>query len=165
MPSDEETPVQPSAVGRRTVLAGGAGLAAAVVLAGCGDDSEPGTGSTSEAPTDENSETPDAGGEEGNGGAAGGTELGAAAAVAVGGGVVFADQGVVVTQPAEGDFRAFDSACTHLTCSVTEVTDTINCVCHNSKFALEDGSVVSGPATEPLAAKEVSVADGKISLA
>jgi Rieske Fe-S protein len=71
----------------------------------------------------------------------------------------------VVTQPADGDFRAFGNICTHSSCPVTDVTDTINCNCHNSRFALEDGSVVSGPAPEPLPTKEVTVADGKIILA
>ena len=34
---------------------------------------------------------------------------------------------------------------------------TINCTCHNSKFAITDGSVKQGPATKPLAAKELKV--------
>jgi Rieske Fe-S protein len=165
MPSDEETTVQqlPN-VGRRTLLAGGAGLAAAVVLAGCGDDATPGSGSASDAPADD-PETPDAGGEKGDGGTTGGTELGDAAAVAVGSGVIFAEQNVVVTQPTEGEFRGFDSICTHQGCPVSDVTDTINCNCHGSQFSLEDGSVVSDPATKALPAKQVTVVDGKILLA
>lgn len=42
---------------------------------------------------------------------------------------------------------------------------TINCVCHNSRFSIEDGSVKSGPAQAPLAAKEVKVSGDQISLA
>jgi Rieske Fe-S protein len=79
--------------------------------------------------------------------------------------VIFAEQNVVVTQPTEGEFRAFDNICTHLNCPVTDVTDTINCNCHGSKFSIEDGSVVSKPAEKPLPAKQVTVVDGKILLA
>jgi Rieske Fe-S protein len=41
---------------------------------------------------------------------------------------------------------------------VATVTDTINCDCHGSKFSITDGSVVNPPATEPLAAKTVTMA-------
>jgi Rieske Fe-S protein len=42
---------------------------------------------------------------------------------------------------------------------------TINCPCHGSKFSVEDGSVASGPATRPLAAKKIAVDGDQISLA
>jgi Rieske Fe-S protein len=79
--------------------------------------------------------------------------------------VIFAEQNVVVTQPTEGEFRGFDNICTHQGCPVSDVTDTINCNCHGSKFSLEDGSVVSAPATKALSAKQVTLVDGKILLA
>lgn len=170
MPSDDETTVQLPAIGRRRLLAGGAGIAAAVVLAGCGNDSEPAADSTSEPPADPPEPSQDGSPEPSEGdpqapSEGGGTELGDASAVAVGGGAIFAAQRVVVTQPTEGNFRAFDITCTHAGCPVSEVTDTILCTCHGSTFALEDGSVVSGPATEPLGTKNVTVADGTITLA
>ncbi|MGH3456111.1 MAG: Rieske (2Fe-2S) protein [Nocardioidaceae bacterium] len=145
-------------LGRRTVLrgvaVGGVGLTA---LAACGSDdgesSDSGdTSEPSEAPT---SESPsDAGG----GGGGGGEVLGSASDVPVGGGVVYADQEVVVTQPTEGDFLGFTAICTHQGCTVGDVSDgTINCPCHGSMYSIEDGSVVGGPAPAPLASENVSV--------
>jgi Rieske Fe-S protein len=154
--ADQERPF-----GRRTVLVGGVGAAAAaVILGGCGDDSSaPGADPTSESdsePSSEPASEPPAGS---------GTELGPAADVAVGGGVIFNnDDPVVVTQPTEGEFRAFGANCTHAGCLLASVTETINCDCHGSKFSIEDGSVVSGPAEDPLPAREVSVDGDTITL-
>ena len=86
---------------------------------------------------------------------AGGSAI-AKADIPVGGGKIFADLQAVVTQPASGEFKAFTSVCTHQGCTVAEVVQTINCTCHGSKFSITDGSVVSGPATAPLAAKNVA---------
>nr|WP_225956210.1 Rieske (2Fe-2S) protein [Amycolatopsis lexingtonensis] len=98
--------------------------------------------------------------------AAGGTELGAAADIPVGGGKVFADKQVVVTQPVAGTFAAFSAVCTHQGCTVDAVADgTINCPCHGSKFKVADGSVANGPAAQPLPKKAVTVTGGKITLA
>ena len=83
----------------------------------------------------------------------------------VGGGKVFAAQQVVVTQPAAGTFAAFSAICTHQGCTVDAVADgTINCPCHGSKFAVADGSVATGPASQPLEKKTVTVTGGKIRL-
>jgi Rieske Fe-S protein len=72
-----------------------------------------------------------------------GVVLASAGEVDVGGGLIVADQNVVITQPTEGDFRAFSATCTHQGCTVSSVSDgTINCNCHNSRFSIEDGSVV-----------------------
>ncbi len=51
----------------------------------------------------------------------------------------------------------YSKICTHAGCPVSQVTDTINCNCHGSKFSLTDGSVVAGPAERPLAARTVTV--------
>jgi Rieske Fe-S protein len=77
--------------------------------------------------------------------------------VPVGGGVIIAAEQIVVTQPADGEFKAFGSTCTHQGCQVNEVADgQIKCPCHSSRYSIEDGSVQGGPAPEPL--PEVGVA-------
>jgi Rieske Fe-S protein len=98
--------------------------------------------------------------------AQGGASLVAASDVPVGGGTVFAEQDVVVTQPTAGEFRAFSATCTHQGCPVTEVADgTINCNCHGSKFAVEDGKVIDGPADSPLPERAIEVDGEEIRLA
>lgn len=73
-----------------------------------------------------------------------------------GGGLV--RDGIVVTQPTKGDFRAFDARCPHQGCAVDDVTaDAISCPCHGSRFAPGDGSVVQGPATQGLTARTATV--------
>ena len=60
--------------------------------------------------------------------------------IEVGGGAIFADDEVVITQPSEGEFKAFSAVCTHQGCLVSSVSDgTINCDCHGSKFSIETG--------------------------
>lgn len=73
-----------------------------------------------------------------------------------GGGLV-RDQ-VVVTQPTAGEFRAFAARCPHQGCAVDQVTtESIVCPCHGSQFALTDGSVVQGPATEGLSERTATI--------
>jgi Rieske Fe-S protein len=89
--------------------------------------------------------------------AAAGDVLGKATDVPVGGGKIFADKKLVVTQPEVGQFKGFSAVCTHQGCLVDKVADgTIDCPCHGSKFKL-DGSVNTGPATQPLAPAAVRV--------
>lgn len=95
-----------------------------------------------------------------------GEALGSTADVPVGGGMIYADQEIVVTQPTEGDFKAFSAVCTHQSCLVTAVKDgTIDCACHGSKFSIEDGSVEGGPASSPLPAVEIAVDGDQITTA
>lgn len=105
------------------------------------------------------------GGSDGSG-AKSGTVLGSTGDVPEGGGKVFADQGVVVTQPTAGEFKAFSSTCTHQGCAVSGVTDgAITCPCHRSTFDPSTGEPTGGPATVALPAKKIKVADGSITLA
>jgi Rieske Fe-S protein len=153
---------------RRTVLAaGGAATASAAMLAvaGCATYS---SSSPSPAPANPNT-TGAAGapaqatGDTAQAPAAGGTVLGPSSGVPVGGGKIFEDQAVVVTQPTAGTFHAFSAICTHQGCTVDSVAGgTINCPCHGSKFSVTDGSVAKGPAKKPLAAKQVSADGGQL---
>lgn len=131
---------------RRTVLAAGAAGAAALV-AGCGENGGEGGDATSPP-------TP------------GGEELAKTSDIPVGGGKVFADVKVVVTQPTAGDFKAFSAVCTHQGCTVRTIADgIINCPCHFSKFRIADGSVAGGPARRPLPPKQITVTGDAIRLA
>jgi Rieske Fe-S protein len=62
-------------------------------------------------------------------------------------------------------YQAFSSICTHAGCPVAEVTDSINCNCHGSKFSLTDGSVTAGPAQSPLPARTVTVQGDSLAVA
>lgn len=141
---------------RRHALTGAAVGVGLPLLAACSADE--GTTGTDPA-TEPGSTTP---GSE----PAGGGELAATSEIEVGGGTIFAEERVVVTQPTEGEFKGFSSTCTHQGCQVATVSDgIIQCPCHGSQFSIEDGSVMGGPAPGPLAPVELTVKGGAISLA
>ena len=95
-----------------------------------------------------------------------GTELARTSEIPVGGGKIFKDEKVVVTQPKKGEFKAFSNICTHQGCQVTSVSGgTINCPCHGSKFNITDGSVANPPADQPLPEKQIKVTGDSIELA
>ncbi|WP_049564210.1 Rieske (2Fe-2S) protein [Nonomuraea sp. SBT364] len=146
---------------RRTVVfgAGGAGLAA--VLTACASYGSPVdeavVDAAGEPPAEESAAAPKKKKPK---------ALADTADIPSGGGKIFEGQKVVVTQPVEGEFRAFTATCTHAGCTVASISNgTINCPCHGSKFKIEDGSVAEGPAAEPLAEKKINVSGGKIRLA
>ena len=73
-------------------------------------------------------------------------ELTTTANVPLGGGTVI--DGVLVTQPEPGKFRAFDATCPHRGAQVSPPRDgVITCAAHNSRFRETDGARISGPAT------------------
>ncbi|MFI0790217.1 Rieske (2Fe-2S) protein [Streptomyces lydicus] len=148
--------------GRRAVVAavGAAGLTAA--LAACGGMSDAGGSGAKNA---EGGGSQDAGGSGGEaGGGAGGT-LARTTDIPSGGGKIFKAEKVVVTQPKEGEIKAFSAVCPHAGCVVNEVAGgTINCPCHGSKFDITDGSVKHGPATKPLEPAKVNVKGGSVTL-
>lgn len=155
---------------RRTVLRGAliAGVATPL-LAACasgGADKASSAGATKQAagPAATKSGTGSAGSGSANGGG-GAAALTKTADIPKGSGKIFDTEGVVVTQPAAGEFKGFSNICTHMGCPVHDVTTTINCICHGSEYSITDGSVVRGPATQALPAKPLKVSGQEISLA
>ena len=139
---------------RRAVLGGVAAVGAGALLAACGSD-EP-TDSTGGGA--DSTSGGDGGGDGGTGGALATTDE-----VPVGGGTVFQKEKIVVTQPTEGDFKAFTAVCTHQGCTVGAVNgDTIQCNCHGSQYNAADGKVKKGPAAKALAPKKVTVEGNEI---
>ena len=169
--NDPSLPAADPGTTRRTVLRA-AGLAAlggggVSVLAACASDAEvsaPTASSaapTSSAPSASPSASASASASSSASAAPSGPSI-ATADVPVGGGVVLEDAKYVVTQPTKGDFKAFSSTCTHQGCKVADVSDTINCKCHGSKFSIEDGSVVSPPANKPLAESPTTISGDSV---
>lgn len=164
---------------RRVVLAGAGAAGLAAVLSGCtvyGDSpapSDPG-GPPAAPPAAADSPgaaasgaagSPDPGGRDAVGGGTGGRDLAGTGDIPVGGGKVFPDEGVVVTQPQAGTFKAFSATCTHQGCQVESVSNgTINCPCHGSRFRVADGSVAGGPAKRALPGRKLSVDGDRIQL-
>ncbi len=134
---------------RRQALAGAATVGIGLpVLAACGGGEDTAT------------DAGDAGAGDSGGGA-----LTATDDIEVGGGTIFPNQQVVVTQPTAGEFKCFTAVCTHQGCIVSSVADgKIMCECHGSAFSIEDGSVLNPPATAPLAEETISVDGDQITL-
>jgi Rieske Fe-S protein len=83
--------------------------------------------------------------------------------VAAAGGLVLADDKVVLTLGGDNTVQGFSAVCTHQGCTVASVADgTIDCPCHGSRFDAQTGAVVSGPATRSLPAVPVVVRDGGV---
>ena len=130
---------------RRIVFHGLGALGVAAALAGCaGDDG-------------------DGGGDGGDDQVEAGAELTTTDQVPVGGGIVLTDQKVVVTQPTEGEFKAYTAVCTHQQLLVTSVEDgVIHCANHGSEYDAATGEVTGGPAPSGLAVVEITVDGDKI---
>ncbi|MBO1415526.1 Rieske (2Fe-2S) protein [Streptomyces sp. FH025] len=139
-----EAPETGPATTRRTLLCGAAAVLAAggtVAVAGCGSSASSGSSAAPKGPVD----------------------LGPASAIPEGGGKVFREQKIVVTQPTAGEYKAFSAKCTHAGCVVDQVKkEQIQCPCHGSRFAIADGAVQEGPASSPLPAYTVTVEGGNL---
>jgi Rieske Fe-S protein len=146
-------------INRRRALAGTAAVAVGVpVLAACGSDE--GTDAATDPATSDptGSSGSDGSGDSSGDTSGGGDALASASDVPVGGCFVVSAAKIVVTQPTEGDFKAFSAVCTHQGCLVETSTEgDIPCPCHASKFSLDDGSPLSGPATAALESVAISV--------
>jgi Rieske Fe-S protein len=139
---------------RRTALVAGAAGAVAIV-AGCAD----GQSSSNPQPPETRSGTEQPGGT-----TSGGDPILSTTDVPVGGGVILADQEMVVTQPTAGTFIGLSSICTHQACPVNSVLDgKIVCPCHNTEFDLT-GNVLQGPAPAPLPRRSIAVSGTEIRL-
>ncbi len=161
---------------RRTVLRSAAAIglagAATPLLAACGDDgaaagggattpasSAPSSAPTSSAPAETSAPATSAPSSAGGGGPV----LGPTSDVPVGGGKVYKDAKIVVTQPTAGQYKGFSAVCTHMSCVLADVAGgTINCGCHGSKFNVADGTVARGPASSQLAAADITVHGNQI---
>jgi Rieske [2Fe-2S] domain len=130
-----------SEVARRAVMAGTGVLAVSAVLAACvgSQNQSAATPSAPAPPPPAQPEPPGSAGE----------RLASTSDIPVGGGIVIAGKKVVVTQPVPGTFAAFSAICP----------------CHGSRFAIADGSVVEGPASRPLARRQITVSGNAIALA
>jgi Rieske Fe-S protein len=164
--SDPASPGGQPPQSRRAVLIG-AGATCAAMLTGCttydannggfvGQTSAPASSASGAAVasgTGAASGTSTAGGD-----APAANALATTSEVPDGGGKIIDGKNIVVTQPEAGSFKAFTAVCTHQGCIVSTVSGgTIDCPCHGSKFSIKDGSVVNGPATQPLAAIAIKV--------
>ena len=144
---------------RRIVFHGLTALGVAAVLAGCGGDDN---GSSGTDPATD-SKTPTGG--KSSGGTTTETVLAETSEVPVGGGLILTDEKIVITQPADGEFKAFSAVCKHQGFTVTSVEDDqIRCDHHGSVYDFESGDNIGGPAPAPLDPIQVTVKNGKILL-
>lgn len=139
------TDISESSMTRRVAL-GVTGVASAAVVSGCGS-SEQGAGGNVKQPEISSP-----------------IDVAAAQDVPVGGVIKVnaQDVTVMISQPTEGTFKAFSSACTHQGCTVNVQNNNIVCPCHSSYFDPKNGNVTGGPAEEPLPEYPVKVEGGRI---
>ncbi|MCW2858862.1 MAG: Rieske (2Fe-2S) domain protein [Actinoallomurus sp.] len=150
MPSDPSTPQPESS--RRGMLLGVGIVGLAGTLSACGGSK------------DASSADPSQGSGNAPAQSSGGT-LGKTSDIPVGGGKIYKSEKVVVTQPQQGEYKAFSAVCTHRGCTVGSVSGgKIHCPCHGSAFNVTDGSVANGPAGNPLPSKSVTVQNGELKL-
>jgi Rieske Fe-S protein len=151
MPFDPSTPGPEST--RRGMLVGVGLVGLAGTLTACGGSKD-----------DSSADASQGSGSQSGGGQSGGS-LGKTSDIPVGGGKIFQDEKVVVTQPKQGEFKAFSAICTHRGCTVGSVSGgQIHCPCHGSAFNVTDGSVATGPADKPLPSKTITVSNGELKL-
>ena len=64
-----------------------------------------------------------------------------------------------------GRWHVFDAYCTHAECPLTDgwlEGVAVRCACHAALFDLETGTVLDGPAVEPIRLYETRIAEGRL---
>jgi nitrite reductase/ring-hydroxylating ferredoxin subunit len=72
---------------------------------------------------------------------------------------------VALARLPDGSWSAFGNDCTHEECPLAEGDlegERIVCYCHGSTFDVRSGTVLEGPAEEPLTLFDVRVVDGDL---
>ena len=145
---------QHGAPDRRTVIRSAGAVTAGIIgvgtVAACGSSGSAATGSG-----------------QGGGAPAAGPLSVKTSQIPVGGGAVFPEQLVVVTQPTAGEFKAFTATCTHQQCAVTRVENgKIVCPCHGSLFDITTGApTADSPAKRPLATRTATLSGDTVTVA
>jgi cytochrome b6-f complex iron-sulfur subunit len=139
---------------------GGLATSLPIAIAACGPDATNSTDTTEPAPdtTDTATEQP----------AADGLMLGTISDLDSQGSLVIEDpeKVIVVRDPSNSEaVIALTANCNHRDCTVEWAADSQEfvCPCHQSRFAL-DGSIVDGPATEPLRPLQAEIANDTITV-
>jgi Rieske Fe-S protein len=145
---------------RRALLAGGGGVCLALLLGACGSSNNtPPAGGTDDGGGDDNPTTAPADSPTSAGGGGGGDVLAKLADVPEGGGLLVA--GDVMLVKLNGSIKAYNAHCRHQGFIVDPPKNgIILCENHGSEYKSSDGSVVNGPATQPLIVINVKV-DGE----
>ena len=145
---------------RRAVFAGVGAVGLAGVLAACGGDETPAANSTTNGTSTAKPSAATTTGAPVQGFSAKTSDI------PVGGGKIFGEDEVVITQPTAGTFVGLNAICTHQQCILAKVENgRIKCGCHGSEFAIADGKVLNGPARQALSKKNLKVEGGTITLA
>lgn len=88
---------------------------------------------------------------------ASGERIGRLDQVRVGGGRIYPEASMVITQPTEGEYVALSGICSHQRCTLREVSNgKIYCGCHGSEFDLQ-GKVLKGPAETDLDTRSIEI--------
>lgn len=142
--SDSATDTAAKRLPRRTVLAAAGVVGAAGVLAACGgSDSD----TASDAEPDTTTDVPDDS-----------AAIASVGDVPVGGAIFVESRSIVVAQPNEGVFKAFQARCPHQGCMTSETeNENLLCPCHGSLFSSETGEVLRGPAMSGLPEEAIEV--------
>lgn len=144
---------------RRIVFQGLGALGVAAVLAGCGGGDDPGAAGTTGGTTPSD----DATGGNGSGTGSNAEPLATTSEIPVGGGIILSDRKIVVTQPTEGEFKAYSAICKHQGFDVTRVEGgEIICDVHGSRYDAATGEVTSPPAPAPLDEVAIKVEGGQV---